>query len=206
MGRHCFEIIRKYPYHTGLIAYNEHLSLPVLRKLAKNRSEVIRSCIAQRDTLDHELFEKLSRDRKIAVRSCIAYNRKTPLTILKKMYPDAGRYANNPIDVYRHDLIFAVFMLALFSVVLILFILLKRTTFLMDFALSITGLSGIYCFSVILHTLLTVIYVNLMDNQTLNIVRIYGFAFCFIIIPLMFFSFVSYYHSSKCILFLELIN
>ena len=94
----CFEIIRKYPYHTGLIAYNEHLSLPVLRKLSKNRSEVISSCIAQRDTLDHELFEKLSRDRKIAVRSCIAYNRKTPLTILKKMYPDAVDEINEALQ------------------------------------------------------------------------------------------------------------
>ena len=41
-----------------------------------------------------------------------------------------GRYAKNSIDVYRSDLIFSAFMLALFSVVLILFLLLKKITFL----------------------------------------------------------------------------
>ena len=114
----------------------------------------------------------------------------------------SGRYANHPIDVYRSDLIFAVFMLALFSVVLILFIQLKKTTFLIDFAMSIIGLLGIYCFSIILHSLFTVVDVNLMADQNLNIARTYGFAFCFIITPLMFFSFVLYCHSCKCILFL----
>ena len=55
-----------------------------------------------------------------------------------------GRYANNPIDVYRGNLIFAIFMLAIFSVVLILFILFKKTAFLMDFELSIIGFLLLY--------------------------------------------------------------
>ena len=37
-----------------------------------------------------------------------------------------GRYAKNSINVYRSDLIFSTFTLALFSVVLILFVLLKK--------------------------------------------------------------------------------
>ena len=114
-----------------------------------------------------------------------------------------GHYANNSVDTYRYDLIFAIFMLALFCVVLILFILLKKLTLFIDFTLSIIGLVGIYSFSIILHSLLTVINANLVDNPELNIVRTYGVAFCFIIIPLMFFSFVLYYHSNNCILFLK---
>ena len=43
-----------------------------------------------------------------------------------------GRYAKNSINVYRSDLIFSTFTLALFSVVLILFVLLKKITFLID--------------------------------------------------------------------------
>ena len=93
----CFEIIEKYPYHTGLLVHNEHLSLPVLRKLARNRSEVVRSHVAQRETLDCELFETLSRDKAVAVRSCIAYNGKTPLAVLKKMYPDAVDVVNETL-------------------------------------------------------------------------------------------------------------
>ena len=50
------------------------------------------------DTLDYGLFEKLSRDKEIAVRSCIAYNRKTPLTILKKMYPDTVNEINETLQ------------------------------------------------------------------------------------------------------------
>ena len=113
-----------------------------------------------------------------------------------------GRYAKNSIDVYRSDLIFSAFMLALFSVVLILFLLLKKITCLKDFALAVLGLLGIYCFSIIISSLLTVIHVNMTDNQNLNIFHTYGLAYCFIIIPLMFFSFVLYYHSNRCILFL----
>ena len=93
----CFEIIKKYPYNTGLLVHNEHLSLPVLRKLARNRSEVVRSHVAQRETLDCELFETLSRDKAVAVRSCIAYNGKTPLAVLKKMYPDAVDEVNETL-------------------------------------------------------------------------------------------------------------
>ena len=40
-----------------------------------------------------------------------------------------GRYAKNSINVYRSDLIFSTFTLALFSVVLILFVLLKKNNF-----------------------------------------------------------------------------
>ena len=94
----CFEIIKNYPSYILNLVNNEHLSLPVLRKLASNKSEVIRSFIAQRDTLDYGLFEKLSRDKEIAVRSCIAYNRKTPLTILKKMYPDTVNEINETLQ------------------------------------------------------------------------------------------------------------
>ena len=90
----CFEIIKNYPSYILNLVQNEHLSLPVLRKLASNKSWLIRTFIAQRDILDYGLFEKLSRDKDISVRTYIAYNRKTPLAILKKMYPDTDNEIN----------------------------------------------------------------------------------------------------------------
>ena len=112
-----------------------------------------------------------------------------------------GRYSYNAISTCKYDLIFAVFIFFLFCIVLILFVLFKKITFWWNFVLSIVSLSGSCCFSILLCELLEIVYANFVDNQNLNIAREYGLGFCFVIIPLIFFFFVAYYHFNQCILF-----
>ena len=84
----CYDIIDNYPDYVVNLAVNKNLSIPILKKLAKNKSWRVRWWVAMKRKLDYELFEKLSHDKDEAVRRMIAYNSKTPLKILQAMYPD----------------------------------------------------------------------------------------------------------------------
>ena len=81
------DVIDRFPKYRKWVAHNKTIPLEILTLLCQFGPDVRRS-IAVKRKLPDELFELLSNDLDAVVRQGIASNKKTPISIIKKLMQD----------------------------------------------------------------------------------------------------------------------
>jgi hypothetical protein len=88
----CADIIERFPEMRFWVAQNKTVPLSVLRVLATDPDEVVRSMVAMKRKLDHALMEVLSKDPYDAIRAQIARRTNAPLEIVRRLAKDENVY------------------------------------------------------------------------------------------------------------------
>ena len=88
----CLEIIERFPDMRKWVAHNKTVPLAILRVLAVDPDERVRSMVAMKRKLDRELFELLSHDPDETIRAGLTSNRKLPLDILQQLATDESSF------------------------------------------------------------------------------------------------------------------
>jgi hypothetical protein len=81
------DIIDRFPEYRKWVAYNKTVPLEILTLLCKFEPDV-RRFIAVKRKLSDELFDILSRDLDAIVRQGIASNKRTPISVVRRLADD----------------------------------------------------------------------------------------------------------------------
>ncbi|WP_412527337.1 hypothetical protein [Burkholderia lata] len=81
------DVIDRFPEYGKWVAYNKTVPLEILTLLCKFEPDV-RRFIAVKRKLSDELFEVLSKDLDAIVRQGVASNKKTPISIIRRLAQD----------------------------------------------------------------------------------------------------------------------
>ncbi|WP_176014127.1 hypothetical protein [Victivallis sp. Marseille-Q1083] len=92
----CLDIIARFPHKKQWVVINKTVPIEILELLADD--EDVRFEVATKRKLTRDLFLKLSKDPDATVRERIACNAKTPIDILRGMYPDEWDYINETLE------------------------------------------------------------------------------------------------------------
>lgn len=86
------DVIERFPEMRTWVAHNKTVPLPILRVLAVDPDERVRSMVAMKRKLDRELFELLSHDPAETIRAGLTSNRRLPLDILQHLATDESSF------------------------------------------------------------------------------------------------------------------
>jgi hypothetical protein len=89
-----FEVIARFPYLRVAVANNKTVPASILRHLARDSDEQVRSMIAMRRKTPPDVLAELAHDPGEGVRRIVAYNAATPDSVLETLSNDpwAGVY------------------------------------------------------------------------------------------------------------------
>ena len=93
----CLDIIARFPHKKQWVVINKTVPIEILELLADDEDENVRFEVASKRKLTRDLFLKLSKDPDATVRGRIVFNAKTPIDILRGMYPDSWDHLNEPL-------------------------------------------------------------------------------------------------------------
>ena len=94
----CLDIIARFPHKKQWVVINKTVPIEILELLAVDPNPEVRWWVATKRKLTRDLFLKLSKDPDATVRERIACNAKTPIDILRGMYPDEWDYINETLE------------------------------------------------------------------------------------------------------------
>ena len=92
------ELVKNFPEMKQWVVINKTVPIEILELLADDEDENVRFEVASKRKLTRDLFLKLSKDPDATVRERIACNAKTPIDILRGMYPDEWDYINETLE------------------------------------------------------------------------------------------------------------
>lgn len=84
----CQDIIERFPHMRSWVAANKQLPMSILRVLAIDPDQRVRSIVCVKTNLNPALIEILSRDSSESVRTGIARRSNTPVEIILKLVKD----------------------------------------------------------------------------------------------------------------------
>ena len=91
------ELVKNFPEMKQWVVINKTVPIEILELLADDEDENVRFEVASKRKLTRDLFLKLSKDPDATVRGRIVFNAKTPIDILRGMYPDSWDHLNEPL-------------------------------------------------------------------------------------------------------------
>ncbi|WP_176014506.1 hypothetical protein [Victivallis sp. Marseille-Q1083] len=92
------ELVKNFPEMKQWVVINKTVPIEILELLADDEDENVRFEVASKRKLTRDLFLKLSKDPDATVRERIACNAKTPIDILRGIYPDEWDYINETLE------------------------------------------------------------------------------------------------------------
>ncbi|KAB0651263.1 MULTISPECIES: hypothetical protein [Burkholderia] len=81
------DVIDRFPEYRRWVAHNKTVQLEILALLCQYEADV-RRFVAVKRKLSDDLFELLSKDIDVVVRQGIASNKKTPISIIRRLAQD----------------------------------------------------------------------------------------------------------------------
>ena len=90
-------VIEKYPDMKIWVVRNKTVPLTILKHLAEDDSETVRTDVAMKRKLSRELFEKLASDTSVSVRHAIGNNPKVPMDILQVLADDSDDWLREKV-------------------------------------------------------------------------------------------------------------